>query len=238
MAAYTPLHEHSELFDFILDRYLDTEELLIYRYFKGQSQTTPWLQISVTRATLDCDDALLFVHKPVYPSPRLPTRVRECTPTKLVLKGSMIYHHPDRADKFLLTFRKNDSKDSIWWTGLLEIDGYPSITLYVYRDHNSIREYVYLPFNYGDPSIKKGDPILYRPTNDDESILGSFAGWQSSVSNQLKLTVAQTVRHPSVKSCLAVFARPHVPRALEDEDSSSSSSEDLVSSFKTRMLIN
>lgn len=225
MNAYRPLHTHASLFNLLIKCYLSSDEIMLHRHFLGRLDLIPWLQIAVVTATDDPNTARFSLYKPTYPYPRLPARITLCTPSKLVLKGQMIYHHPHKPDKFILKLKHVKDHRQISWKGRLSISGYADITVFFLSSNNIIPENVYLPFQYGAKHIQVGDVMLYQPLSED-NVYGTFYGWHSSSASQIKLGVNNSTYFPSSKECLVVYTRPKEHRELQLSHTSSSHDRD------------
>lgn len=144
--------------------------------------------------------------------------ITKLSPGQLVLKGQMIYETPEKPEDFLLTFTINPSREDtvIWWNGLLQVIGYPSVPLYILYKGNSQPERGFASFNFQDKRLKVNDPVLYQSING-LSAVGTFQAWKSvpgTTKKQMKITIGQRDYSPSVDLCSRVLASKPKKRAL------------------------
>lgn len=231
---YQPLHQDCAIYTELLYLYQQGRELVLYRDFE-ECGFLPWLNIRVIEAHENWNRAELFVYKPNVPFPQLTTRVTKCENHKLMLKGTMVYHHRKRPDKFKLTLRRNKSQPSRF-DGYLDISGYTTIDLLVIcgRAQYSTPERVFLKFEYNDPKVQNGDMILYK------DIIGTFKGWHSKQTNQIRISYGEKTTYPTVNKCLVVFRRriEGSRSIIQDDSSSDSDSSSSVTRCFAQLSIN
>jgi len=221
MAALHRLQQHNNLYEYMLDLWLSTHELVIHRCFDGDYLR--WLRLRTLKAHRNCDKSKFFLYQKDFPSPKISSYVDSCTPDMLVLKGKMIYHHADRPDKFKLQFKSDTKSRLVKYRGILSISGNEELDVVILRENHSSREDGLYLFDYGSTEISIGARIWWK-----EHCMGTFEGWHSAKQKQLKLRSGSTVHHPPTGRCLAVLPRPIERRRIEEgstDDSTDTSSD-------------
>ena len=188
MTTYTSLHrhrhEHAPLFQFMMDHFQRSEQIVLHYVNRPCTPVpwclVPWIHISMMRCAEDCADALLFVHVAQNPFPRLPSRIVECSPCKLVIKGKMIFTSREKPEPFKLTLRPNTNDDGCWWTASLKLplSAHKSDNIQLLHESNYGPERVFRRIAYRDESIQKTTTLLYQPSDPKlGNDLGLFLEW-------------------------------------------------------------
>ena len=211
MAAYTellPEHQHCELIPFIMDCFQHSKLLFIQSDLHADPTKLAPIQVAVLRGDESCvDDALLFVHLPHYPFPRLPSRIIECTPNKLVIKGKMHWSCRARAEDFEMTFLPNldDDIPTCWWTVSLTVNGKMQEKYYVLHEHNSSPEHILSRFEYKDKRMTNSDLVLYQPNDPNRpNLLWIFEGWHPHSKLYVLLTYSDSKQYHLIDQCALV----------------------------------
>lgn len=217
-AAEAPLSE--DLFEYIASKWLLTEEIVIHRRYG--KLTIPWMSLILHTPSHNPYWSIFCVSQASCPFPRMPAMIIKHGPGQLVMKGQMIYETQDKPEDFILTFTSNPSKEDpiVWWNGLLQIAGYPSVQLYILFKGNSMPERGFCAFKFGDKRLRVNDPVLYQ-SNNGLSAIGTFQAWKAvpgTKKKQLKITIGNRDYSPSVNLCLMVVTSKPKNRSLPPKD--------------------